>query len=53
MLPFVPMIFAFMFGFFAGLLHRQMKMVSLLIFVIFLGIVSGLISISFAVNPTQ
>lgn len=51
MLPLVPMIVAFAVGFFAGLLYRQMKMMSLLIFVIFLVIVSGLISISFAVNP--
>ena len=50
MLPLIPMIIAFALGFFAGTLYRQMKVMSLLIFIIFVVIVSGLISISFSVN---
>ena len=50
MLPLVPMIIAFAVGFSAGLLYRQMKVMSLIIFMTFVLIVSGLVSISLSVN---
>ncbi len=50
-LPVLPMLVAFVVGFIAGILYRQMKWLALIIFLIFVAIVSGVISLSFTVNP--
>lgn len=50
--PVFPMIVAFAIGFMAGLWYRQMKLLSLIVFILFVAIISGVISISFSVNST-
>lgn len=50
-LPVLPMLVAFVVGFIAGILYRQMKWLALIIFLIFVAVVSGVISLSFTVNP--
>jgi hypothetical protein len=50
-LPVLPMLVAFVVGFIAGILYRQMKWLALIIFLIFVAIISGVISLSFTVNP--
>ena len=50
-LPVLPMLVAFVVGFIAGMLVRQTRWLSLIIFLIFVAIVSGVISLSFTVNP--
>lgn len=49
-LPLFPMLVAFVVGFMAGILYRQMKLLSFIMFILFVAIISGVISISFAVN---
>jgi hypothetical protein len=51
MFPLLPMIVAFVVGFFAGLMYRQMKIIALIIFILFLALISGVIQLSFSVNP--
>lgn len=46
----VPMLIAFAVGFFAGLFYREMKVMSVIIFIVFFVVVSGLVSISLSVN---
>lgn len=48
--PVFPMIVAFAVGFSAGLLYRQMKILSFILFILFVAIISGVISISFSIN---
>jgi len=50
-LPVVPMLVAFVVGFIAGILYRQTRWLALIIFLIFVALVSGVISLSFTVNP--
>ena len=50
-LPVVPMLVAFVVGFIAGILYRQTRWIALIIFLIFVAVVSGVISLSFTVNP--
>jgi|GEM_PF-5640632 hypothetical protein len=50
-LPVVPMLVAFVVGFIAGMLYRQTRWLALIIFLIFVALVSGVISLSFTVNP--
>ena len=50
-LPVVPMLVAFVVGFIAGILYRQTRWLALIIFLIFVAVVSGVISLSFTVNP--
>lgn len=50
-LPVVPMLVAFVVGFIAGMLYRQTRWLSLIIFLMFVAVVSGVISLSFTVNP--
>lgn len=50
-LPVLPMLVAFVVGFIAGILYRQTRWLALIIFLIFVAIVSGVISLSFTVNP--
>ena len=50
-LPVLPMLVAFVVGFIAGMLYRQTRWLSLIIFLIFVAVVSGVISLSFTVNP--
>jgi len=50
-LPVVPMLVAFVVGFIAGMLYRQTRWLALIIFLIFVAVVSGVISLSFTVNP--
>jgi len=50
-LPTLPMIIAFAIGFIAGLMYRQTRWLSLIIFLVFVAIISGVISISFTVDP--
>lgn len=50
-LPILPMLVAFAVGFIAGMLYRQMKWLSLLVFLVFVAMISGVISLSFTVNP--
>jgi len=50
-LPVLPMLVAFVVGFIAGMLYRQTKWLALIIFLVFVAIVSGVISLSFTVNP--
>ena len=50
-LPILPMLVAFAAGFIAGMLYRQMKWLSLLVFLVFVAMISGVISLSFTVNP--
>ena len=50
-LPVLPMLVAFVVGFIAGILYRQTRWLALIIFLIFVAVVSGVISLSFTVNP--
>ena len=50
-LPVVPMLVAFVVGFIAGILYRQTRWLALIIFLIFVALVSDVISLSFTVNP--
>jgi len=50
-LPVLPMLVAFVVGFIAGMLYRQTRWLALIIFLIFVALVSGVISLSFTVNP--
>ena len=50
-LPVVPMLVAFVVGFITGILYRQTRWLALIIFLIFVAVVSGVISLSFTVNP--
>lgn len=50
-LPVLPMLVAFVVGFIAGMLYRQTRWLALIIFLIFVAVVSGVISLSFTVNP--
>lgn len=50
-LPTLPMLIAFAIGFIAGLMYRQTRWLSLIVLLVFVAIVSGVISLSFTVNP--
>lgn len=51
-LPVLPMLVAFVVGFIAGMLYRHTRWLALIIFLIFVAVVSGVISLSFTVDPT-
>jgi hypothetical protein len=50
MFPLLPMMLAFAVGFFAGLVYRQMKIIALIIFILFMALISGIIQLSFSLN---
>jgi len=50
MFPLLPMLLAFAVGFFAGLVYRQMKIIALIIFILFMALISGIIQLSFSLN---